>query len=203
MSNVTNVLLCGVGGQGVLLASEVLALVAAEEKAQVKQTEVHGVAQRGGSVVSHLRFGDLVYSPTVRTGTGDILVAFERLEAVRYGHYLKPGGLMLINDIEVMPGQMGEYQPYPTGIIEFLQSKAFQIEEIPATALAKAQGNSKVGSLIILGALSSYLDLSQEAWERVIRKRIPPKLVDINLRAFKVGVEMAQARAQAAVDRAE
>ena len=203
MSNVTNVLLCGVGGQGVLLASEVLALVAAEEKAQVKQTEVHGVAQRGGSVVSHLRFGDLVYSPTVRTGTGDILVAFERLEAVRYGHYLKPGGLMLINDIEVMPGQMGEYQPYPTGIIEFLQNKAFQIEEIPATALAKAQGNSKVGSLIILGALSSYLDLSQEAWERVIRKRIPPKLVDINLQAFKVGVEMAQARAQAAVERAE
>ncbi|KJR44666.1 Indolepyruvate oxidoreductase subunit IorB [Desulfosporosinus sp. I2] len=203
MSNVTNVLLCGVGGQGVLLASEVLALVAAEEKAQVKQTEVHGVAQRGGSVVSHLRFGDLVYSPTVRTGTGDILVAFERLEAVRYGHYLKPGGLMLINDIEVMPGQMGEYQPYPTGIIEFLQSKAFKIEEIPATALAKAHGNSKVSSLIILGALSSYLDLSQQAWERVIRKRIPPKLVDINLQAFKVGVEMAQAKAQAAVDRAE
>ena len=202
MSNVTNVLLCGVGGQGVLLASEVLALVAAEEKAQVKQTEVHGVAQRGGSVVSHLRFGDQVYSPTVRTGTADILVAFERLEAVRYGHYLKPGGLMLINDIEVMPGQIGEYQPYPTGIIEFLYRKGFQVQEIPATAQAKALGNSKVGSLILLGALSAHLDLSQQAWESVIRKRIPPKLVDINLQAFKVGVEMGQARTQAAVAKA-
>jgi len=201
MANVTNVLLCGVGGQGVLLASEVLALVAAEEKAQVKQTEVHGVAQRGGSVVSHLRFGDQVYSPTVRTGTGDILVAFEKLEAVRYGNYLKPEGLMLINDIEVMPGQIGEYQPYPSGIIEFVQSKGFQIQEVPATSQAKALGNPKVSSLIILGALSAHLDLSQQAWERVIRKRIPPKLVDINLQAFKVGVEMAQARAQAAVAR--
>ena len=203
MPNITNVLLCGVGGQGVLLASEVLALVAAEEKAQVKQTEVHGVAQRGGSVVSHLRFGDQIYSPTVRTGTADILVAFERLEAVRYGHYLKPGGLMLINDIEVMPGQIGEYQPYPTGIIEFVQSKGFQIQEIPATAQAKALGNPKVSSLIILGVLSAHLDLSQQAWERVIRKRIPPKLVEINLKAFKVGVEMAGVQAQEVVARAK
>jgi len=195
MSTITNILLCGVGGQGVLLASEVLALVAAEEKAQVKQTEVHGVAQRGGSVVSHLRFGDQVFSPTVRTGTGDILVAFERLEAVRYGHYLKPGGLMLINDIEVMPGQIGEFQPYPSGTIEFVQSKGFIVQEIPATAQAKALGNSKVGSLIILGALSAHLDLSQQTWERVIRRRIPPKLVDINLQAFKLGLETTQAKA--------
>lgn len=201
MSNVTNVLLCGVGGQGVLLASEVLALVAAEEKTQVKQTEVHGVAQRGGSVVSHLRFGDQVYSPTVRTGTGDILVAFERLEAVRYGHYLKPGGLMLINDIEVMPGQIGEYQPYPKGISEFLQSKGFQIQEIPATAKAKELGNTKVGSLIILGLLSAYLDLSDGAWETIIRRRIPPKLIDINLKAFRVGQEIGKNKAHAAVAR--
>ncbi len=201
MANVTNVLLCGVGGQGVLLASEVLALVAAEEKAQVKQTEVHGVAQRGGSVVSHLRFGDQVYSPTIRTGTGDILVAFERLEAVRYGHYLKPGGLMLINDIEVMPGQIGAYQPYPTGIHEFLQSKGFQIQEITATAKTKELGNPKVGSLIILGLLSAYLDLADGAWETIIRRRIPPKLVDINLKAFRVGQEIGKTKAQAAVAR--
>ncbi len=190
MSNVTNLILSGVGGQGVLLASEVLALVAAEEKAEVKQTEVHGVAQRGGSVVSHLRFGDKVYSPTVRAGTADILVAFERLEAVRYGHYLKPGGLMLINDLEVMPGQVGEFKPYPGGIIEFLTSKGFKILEVPATAKAKELGNPRVASLIILGALSVHLDLSRAAWDTVIRRRIPPKLVDINMQAFQTGVDI-------------
>lgn len=198
MSQVTNILLCGVGGQGVLLASEVLALVAAEEKAEVKQTEVHGVAQRGGSVVSHLRFGDKVYSPTVRTGTGDILVAFERLEAVRYGHYVKPGGLMLINDVEVMPGQIGDYKPYPTGIIEFLGNKGFALQSIPATAKAKELGNPRVSSLIILGALSAHLDLSAQAWEAVIKRRIPAKLLDVNLKAFQAGVEIGKSMAQAA-----
>ncbi len=190
MSSVTNLILSGVGGQGVLLASEVLALVAAEEKAEVKQTEVHGVAQRGGSVVSHLRFGDKVYSPTVRTGTADILVAFERLEAVRYGHYLKPGGLMLVNDLEVMPGQVGDFKPYPAGIMEFLTGKGFKILEVPATAKAKELGNPRVASLIILGALSVHLDLSREAWDTVIGRRIPPKLVDINMKAFQTGVEI-------------
>lgn len=106
---------------------------------------------------------------------------------------------MLINDFEVMPGQIGEYQPYPTGIIEYIRSKGFQIQEIPATAQAKLLGNPKVSSLIILGALSAHLNLSREAWEGVIRKRIPPKLVEINLQAFKVGVEMAQAMAEVAV----
>ncbi|WP_206811983.1 indolepyruvate oxidoreductase subunit beta [Paradesulfitobacterium ferrireducens] len=198
MAQVTNILLCGVGGQGVLLASEVLALVAAEEKAEVKQTEVHGVAQRGGSVVSHLRFGDKVFSPTVRTGTGDILVAFEKLEAVRYGHYVKPGGLMLINDVEVMPGQIGEYKPYPTGINEFLHKKGFTLQAIPATAKAKELGNPRVSSLIILGALSAHLDLSPEAWERVIERRIPAKLLEVNLKAFQAGVEIGKSMAQAA-----
>lgn len=202
MADVTNILLCGVGGQGVLLASEVLAMVAAEDKAEVKQTEVHGVAQRGGSVVSHVRFGEKVYSPTVRTGTGDFLAAFERLEAVRYGHYLKPGGLMLINDVEVMPGQIGEYKPYPTGIIEFLQGKGFVIQEVPATAKAKEIGNPKVASLIILGALANQLDLSIQAWETVIRRRIPPKLLEINLKAFQAGLELGRSYQEAAASKA-
>lgn len=196
---VTNVLLCGVGGQGVLLASEVLALVAVEEKAEVKQTEVHGVAQRGGSVVSHLRFGEGVYSPTVRTGEADILLAFERLEAVRYGHYVKPGGLILVNDVEIMPGQIGEYKPYPTGILEFLGRKGFAIQMIPASAEAKVLGNVRVSSLILLGVLSAHLDLSPRAWEAVIRRRIPERLLDVNLKAFQVGVELGRSQAQAAV----
>ena len=202
MANITNILLCGVGGQGVLLASEVLALVAAEDKAEVKQTEVHGVAQRGGSVVSHVRFGDKVYSPTVRTGTGDILVAFERLEAVRYGNYVKPGGLMLINDVEVMPGQIGEFKPYPTGIIEFLRGKGFALQEVPATAKAKEIGNPKVASLIILGVLATHLDLSMQAWENVIRYRIPPKLLEVNLKAFHTGYELGKSYKEAAAARA-
>lgn len=202
MANVTNILLCGVGGQGVLLASEVLALVAAEDRAEVKQTEVHGVAQRGGSVVSHVRFGEKVYSPTVRTGSGDILVAFERLEAVRYGHYVKPGGLMLINDVEVMPGQIGEYKPYPGGIMEFLRGKGFAIQEVPATAKAKEIGNPRVASLIILGALANQLELSIPAWETVIRRRIPPKLLEINLQAFQAGYELGKSFKEAAATRA-
>ncbi|CAA7601129.1 Pyruvate-flavodoxin oxidoreductase, central domain protein [Acididesulfobacillus acetoxydans] len=195
---VTNVLLCGVGGQGVLLASEVLALVAAEEKAEVKQTEVHGVAQRGGSVVSHLRFGEGVYSPIVRTGEADILLAFERLEAVRYGYYVKPGGLILINDVEIMPGQIGEYKPYPAGIMEFLSGKGLRLQLIPAAAEAKALGNVRVSSLILLGVLSQHLDLSPRAWETVIRRRIPERLLEVNLKAFEAGVELGRSQVEAA-----
>ncbi len=198
MAEITSVLLCGVGGQGVLLASEVLALVAAEEIPEVKQTEVHGVAQRGGSVVSHVRFGDTVYSPTVRTGTADILVAFEKLEAVRYGHYLKPGGLMLVNDLEIMPGQVGEKRPYPAGIMKFLSGKGFQVQKIAATRLAQQLGNPRVASTIILGAVSVRLNLSDTAWATVIRRRIPERLLEINLQAFRLGVEIGKSAVEVA-----
>lgn len=194
-SNVTNILLAGVGGQGAILASEVLAIAAAKEKAEVKQTEVHGVAQRGGSVVSHVRYGDKVYSPVVKRGDADAFLAFEKLEAVRYAHYLKAGGLLIINDLEVEPGQFGAKQDYPTGIIEFLQTKGYKILVIPALEKSLELGNAKVASLVMLGALARFLDIKQETWDAVLEERIPPKILEVNKKAFRAGYELAAATA--------
>ena len=189
----TNILLAGVGGQGVLLASEVLALAAAVEMREVKQTEVHGVAQRGGSVVSHVRFGDVVHSPVIKRGEADIFAAFEKLEALRYGHYLRRGGRLLVNDHEVMPGYYGEKRPYPRDILDFLARKGFEVLVVPARRRAIELGNHRVSSLVMLGALSVFLDLSLKTWEKVLEERIPERLLEVNRRAFRAGRELAAA----------
>ncbi|MCL5046317.1 MAG: indolepyruvate oxidoreductase subunit beta, partial [Actinobacteria bacterium] len=186
-STITNVLLAGVGGQGVLLAGEVVALVAAVDKKEVKQTEVHGVAQRGGSVVSHVRFGDRVYSPVIKRGDADCFLAFEKLEALRYGHWVRDGGVVIVGDQRVVPGYYGEKKAYPDDPEGFLRGRGLRVVTVPARERAIALGNHRVASLVMLGAASRFLDLGLETWESVIEERIPARLLEVNRRAFEEG----------------
>lgn len=183
----SNLLFAGVGGQGVVLASEVLALVAAAEGYDVKQGEVHGAAQRGGAVVSHIRFGERVYSPLNLRGQVDVLAAFEKLEAVRHAHYLKPGGVLIINDHRIEPTYLNTAVKYPEDPIGFLKTKPFRVSVLDATEVARELGNERVASLVMLGAISKFLPIRQESWDQVLRERIPARLLDVNRQAFARG----------------
>ncbi len=182
-----NLLFAGVGGQGVVLASEVLALVAAEEGYDVKQGEVHGAAQRGGAVVSHIRIGERVYSPLNLRGQTDIFVAFEKLEAARHAHYLKPEGILIVNDHRIEPTLLNPTLKYPDDPIGFLKSKPYRVIVLNATEMARQLGNERVTSLTMLGAVSKFIPLEAESWDKVIRERIPAKFLEINQRAFEEG----------------
>ena len=182
-----NLLFAGVGGQGVVLASEVLALVAASEGYDVKQGEVHGAAQRGGAVVSHIRFGQRVYSPLNLRGQVDIMVAFEQLEAVRHAHYVKPGGTFIINNLRIEPTYLNSAVKYPADPVGFLQSKSYKVLTVDATEMARQIGYERVSSLIMLGALSKFIPLKSESWNAILQQRIPPKFLEMNQRAFAQG----------------
>jgi indolepyruvate ferredoxin oxidoreductase beta subunit len=187
-SSITNVLMSGVGGQGVLLASETLALAAMAEGLEVTQSEVHGVAQRGGSVVSHVRFGPKVHSPLIRCGEADVLYAGEQLEALRYAHYLKPGGLIVMDERELKPIQLSpEAPPYPEGIPAFLRGKGYEVLVCPALQTAVELGNQRCANVVLLGLLSNRLGLSIDAWRTAMKQRFPEKILELNLRAFETG----------------
>lgn len=185
----TNVLMAGVGGQGVLLASEILALAALAEGLEAKQSEVHGVAQRGGSVVSHVRFGSKVHSPLIRCGEVDVLYGGERLEALRHAHYVKPGGLFVMDDRVVRPVRMpGEPErPYPEGVPAFLRGKGYEVIVIPALEIAVELGEQRCANVVLLGALAARFDLSDEAWDSALERRLPRKILDLNRAAFARG----------------
>jgi len=187
MTMTHNLVFAGVGGQGVVLASEVLALVAAAEGYDVKQGEVHGAAQRGGAVISHIRFGERVYSPLNLRGQADILVAFEKLEAVRHAHYLKPQGILIVNDHRVEPTMLNPSVKYPDDPIGFLQTKSYRVIVLTATEQARRMGNERVASLFLLGAVSHFVPLKSETWDKVLRERIPAKFLALNQRAFAAG----------------
>ena len=188
MSPVTNVLLAGVGGQGVLLGSEVLAEVASLAGFEVKKSEVHGMAQRGGSVVSHLRFGAEVFSPLISRGAADYLVSFERLETLRYLEYLHRGSVVLVNNQEILPlpVSVGKAR-YPAGIEERLGATGVRAIFVDGQALALAAGNAKAVNAAILGALSAILPFGPGVWEEALRRQIPARLLEVNLRAFALG----------------
>jgi indolepyruvate ferredoxin oxidoreductase beta subunit len=196
---VTNVLIAGVGGQGVILASELLALAAMADGRDVKQGEFHGVAQRGGAVFSHVRFGDRVHSPMARRASVDYLVALEELEASRYAHFAKPGGTILVNDLRVEPARIGDDRPYPDNTVEFLRGKGFDTVAIAANAKAIELGNYRAANVILLGALATRLDIPDDVWERTLTERIPPKLLELNRRAFAAGRSLAMGAAAATV----
>jgi len=184
---VTNVLIAGVGGQGVILASEILALAALAHGCDVKQGEFHGVAQRGGAVFSHVRFGDRVRSPMARRGDVDFLVALEELEALRYAHFTEPGGTILVNELRVEPARIGDDRPYPENAIAFLSGKGFDAVPVQATAKAIELGNYRAANVIMLGALAAYLDIPGAVWQHTLTERIPAKLLALNLEAFAAG----------------
>jgi len=190
---VTSVLICGVGGQGAILASELLALAALAAGHDVKQGEFHGVAQRGGAVFSHVRFGDRVYSPLARRADVDYLLALEKLEALRYAHFVKPGGTIIINDHKVEPIRVGDERPYPDDAIDFLSDKGFNVVAVNATEEAIELGNHRAANVVLLGALSGSLDITEEVWERTLQQRIPDKLLELNQHAFAAGQNLAVA----------
>jgi indolepyruvate ferredoxin oxidoreductase beta subunit len=191
-----NVLLTGVGGQGVVLASFVLSHVAISEGYDVKQSEVHGMSQRGGSVTSHFRFGDKVWSPLVSPGTADILMAFEALEGLRYVSWLKPGGVLIYNAQRINPSPVSAgLATYPEDIDRLIREAWPQAKCVDANGLATRAGTVKAANVAMLGAISPTLPFAPETWDEVIREAVPPKTIDVNLQAFRLGAESGQAPA--------
>ena len=185
-----NIMIVGVGGQGSLLASKLLGWLLLNEGYDVKVSEVHGMSQRGGSVVTYVRFGEKVYSPIIDKGEADLIVSFEKLEAARYLDYLKPDGTVVVNtqQIDPMPVVIGAAE-YPEDIIETL-GKDHKVYTVNATEEAKKIGNSRVFNLIVLGVAAQHMDFTKEQWYEVIEKTVPPKTIEINKKAFDVGYHL-------------
>ena len=184
-----NIMIVGVGGQGTLLTSRILGGITLDAGYDVKLSEVHGMAQRGGSVVTFVRYGEKVAEPIVEQGQADVLIAFEKLEALRYAHFLKKDGVLIINDQQIEPITVvtGAAQ-YPENIIENLEQE-HTVYKINAMEEAKKLGNSKLFNIFVLGMAAKHMDFSKEAWLTVIEKTVPQKTVEINQRAFLIGFE--------------
>ena len=185
-----NIMIVGVGGQGTLLTSRILGGLALAGEYDVKLSEVHGMAQRGGSVVTYVRYGENVAEPIVEEGQADVIIAFEKLEALRYAHFLKKDGALIVNDwrIDPMPVVIGAAE-YPENILENLK-KDHKVYTVNATEEAKKLGNSRVFNLIELGIAAQHMDFTKEQWYEVIEKTVPPKTIDINKKAFDVGYQL-------------
>lgn len=186
MGETITVMLCGVGGQGTILAADLLARAAAEAGLKVKLSEVHGMAQRGGSVNTVVRFGEEVEAPVADPGNVDALVAFELLEAVRHMHYLKPGGKLFVNatNIDPLSVRTGAVA-MPTDIENQLQAVGATF--VRATDLAARAGSPRSANVVLMGALSAILPFEEDVWVRVIEKRVPPKTIEANREAFRIG----------------
>ena len=189
MKETKNIMIVGVGGQGTLLTSRILGGITVSAGYDVKLSEVHGMAQRGGSVVTFVRYGEQVAEPIVEEGQADVLIAFEKLEALRYAHFLKKDGVIVVNDQRIDPITVvtGMAQ-YPDNIIENLE-KEHTVLKVKAMEEAIKLGNSKVFNIIVLGVAAKHMDFSKEAWLEVIEKTVPPKTVELNKKAFLLGYE--------------
>ncbi|MBR3811777.1 MAG: indolepyruvate oxidoreductase subunit beta [Agathobacter sp.] len=188
--NVTkNIMIVGVGGQGTLLTSRILGGIMLDAGYDVKLSEVHGMAQRGGSVVTFVRYGEEVAEPIVEEGQADVLIAFEMLEALRYAHFLKPDGALVVNEHRIEPiTVVTGMAEYPEGIIDSLE-KEYKVFRVNAMEEALKLGNSRVFNIIVLGVAARHMDFSKEAWLRVIENTVPPKTVELNKQAFLLGYE--------------
>ena len=185
-----NFLLVGVGGQGAILASNVLAELGLSLGYDVKQAEVHGMSQRGGSVTSQVRWSDHVYSPMISPGEVDFLIAFEKSEAVRFIHYLSPSGTLLVNDHTIVPVTVttgAQTYPLHTDIQQTLAGYTKNIVWVDGVTKAREAGNPKSSNVVMLGALSTYFDFPVENWESVLEGRVPPRYLEINKKAFEAG----------------
>ncbi len=186
--DVKSILLAGVGGQGILRASDILCLAFMASGLDVKKSEVHGMAQRGGCVTSHVRYGQKVYSPIAKKGDVDILVSFEKLEALRYLDYLKPQATIIINEEEIYPPSVnfGDAK-YPENIYDRVSLHFKTVKMINALDLARKAGNIRAVNTVLLGVLSTYLDLKSDLWEKVLQEAFPSKSLEANLKAFNLG----------------
>ncbi len=184
-----NIMIVGVGGQGTLLTSRVIGRAAARAGLALKISEVHGMAQRGGSVVTYVRFGERVYEPTAEEGDVDVLVAFEELEALRYAHFLKPDGVLVVNDCRISPMTVTVgAATYPEGIIGRLRGE-HRVVLIDGGGVAARLGNSRVLNSVVLGAAARFIGFMKEDWLAVLAETVPQKTIDINKAAFLAGYE--------------
>ena len=184
-----NIMIVGVGGQGTLLASKLLGHVLLEQGYDVKVSEVHGMSQRGGSVVTYVRFGEKVYSPVIDRGEADIIVSFEKLEAARWLEYLKPGGQIITNtqEVEPMPVITGAAE-YPDSLVEKMQAAGAKVDAKDFLAIAESAGSAKAVNIALLGRLSNYFpEISDEEWQKAIEVCVPQKFLELNRKAFEMG----------------
>jgi len=188
MAQIKNVLLVGVGGQGTILVGKILSSGLVNAGFDVKMSEVHGMAQRGGSVSNQVRYGDAVYSPIISKGKADILVAFESMEALRWLEYLNPQGKIVVNDYQIpsAPILMGK-QDYPEGVLDILKGKA-NTSIIKAAKIAEELGNIKAMNIVLFGALVKGMQLTDIDWEPIIKNNVKPKTVEVNIKAFRAGL---------------
>jgi len=184
----TSIMISGVGGQGTLFASMVFGQLALDQGFDVKLSEVHGMAQRGGSVVTHVRMGDRVYSPVIDKGGADILLAFEELEALRYLSYVKKGGQVFVNSQQILPMPVitGAAE-YPLDILTRLEEAGVEVKAVPAQEMAQQAGSIRMVNTVMIGTLARQLDIPREAWHEAIRKVAKPAFVEMNLKAFDMG----------------
>jgi len=183
-----SVMIVGVGGQGSLLASKLLGTLLTDEGYDVKVSEVHGMSQRGGSVVTYVRFGEKVYSPIISEGEADFIVSFEKLEAARYAVCLKKGGTIVVNTqtIDPMPVITGAAE-YPEGVLEELKKKGVLIDSIDALSFAVEAGSAKSVNIVLMGKLANYFEIPYEKWISAIEKCVKPQFIEINKKAFELG----------------
>lgn len=189
MSDTKNILLVGVGGQGIILVSKILTAGLVKAGYDVKMSEVHGMAQRGGSVTTQVRYGSKVYSPIIGRGQADLLVSFEKMEAARWIEYLKADGKIVVNNYEIpsMPIAIGKAE-YPTNVIEALE-KEFDTTVIDAGKAAVEVGNIRTQNIVICGALVKALGLNEIDWMEILKENLPEKMLDVNVKAFNRGME--------------
>lgn len=186
---VKSILFAGVGGQGILRASDIICEVIMEAGFDVKKSEVHGMAQRGGCVTSHVRYGRKVYSPLAEPGSIQTLVSFEKMEALRYLKDLRKDASIIVNTEEIYPPavNMGD-MPYPADAVDFLKNNYGRVISFNAAELAKKAGNIRTANVVLLGALSNHMTIDKSIWENVIKKSFPEKLIKVNLEAFQMGI---------------
>ncbi|MGI6540371.1 MAG: indolepyruvate oxidoreductase subunit beta [Bacillota bacterium] len=192
MANTTSIMLAGVGGQGTILASRVLAQLLLDKGYDVKMSEVHGMAQRGGSVTTQVRYGEQVDAPTIAPGQADFILSFEAMEAARTAHFLKPGGTIIANTrrIPSLPILIGK-EEYPDDIDERLAERGIDVRWVDAYSIAEELGNTRVENVVLLGAFSTVLPFTEGAWKKAIAQVVPPRHVELNVVAFQRGSRLA------------
>lgn len=190
MDKTMNLFLCGVGGQGILLASEIISSACMNAGFDVKQSEVHGMAQRGGSVISHIRFGKKVYSPLIEPGDADFVVSFEMLEALRYLPYMNKETKVIVNTQKILPAPVAiGMDTYPSEVVDQLRQRKLSIFPVDAFDIAQAIGETRAVNMVLVGALSAFLSLEESAFMQAIERRIPEKIRKVNIEAFLKGKE--------------
>ena len=187
-----NIIIVGVGGQGTLLASKILGHLLLNAGYDVKVSEVHGMSQRGGSVVTYVRFGDKVYSPVVDKGEADYIISFEILETARWLSYLKQDGQTVTNtqQIDPMPVITGA-ATYPENLVDKIKNLGLKVDAMDCLSLARQAGSPKAVNIVLLGRLSHYFDISEEAWQKSLEANVPPKFLELNKKAFELGKNFA------------